>query len=129
MQISISQSSTSTLPRSNSYLRVQYLQYFNQRVSNNICCCAPCCGAVPLRRRPCCNRSICPTCRDTAANLLHAAGQIDGRTDRQIDGRTPYCYIDPASDTMRAVRKMHKLELPYRVCTVKLSQIKSQSTV
>ena len=52
-----------------------------------------------------------------AANLLHAAGQIDGGT--------PYCYIDPAS----AVRKMHKLELPYRICTVTLSQIKSQSTV
>ena len=89
-----------------------------KRVSNNICCCAACCGAVPLRRRPCCNPSICPTCRDTAANLLHAAGQIDRRTDRQINGRTPYCYIDPASNTMPAVRKMHKLELPYRICTV-----------
>jgi len=60
-----------------------------KRCTARIFCCAPCCGPVLLRCRPCSNRSISPTHRagPTAANppRAAAAGELeDRRTDRTV---------------------------------------------
>ena len=68
--------------------------------TTRICCCTPCCGPMLLRRRPCSNWSISPTC------LVHsskpAARCYSGRMG-QTDWQTPYRYIDPVRHTMPAV--------------------------
>ena len=70
----------------------------------------PACAAVrrvrcfPLMlgaRRLLVRRYLLPAERP-AANSLHAAAAVH-RRDRQTDGRTPYCYTDPAPHTMRTV--------------------------
>ena len=70
----------------------------------------PACAAVrrvrclPLMlgaRRLLVRRYLLPAERP-AANSLHAAAAVH-RRDRQADGRTPYCYTDPAPHTMRTV--------------------------
>ena len=55
-----------------------------KRGTARICCCAPCCGPVLLRHRPCSSRSISPTRRahssKPAARFCSGGiGQTDGR--------------------------------------------------
>ena len=57
-----------------------------KRGTARICCCAPCCGPVLLRHRPCSSRSISPTRRahssKPAARFCSGGiGQTDGQTD------------------------------------------------
>jgi len=56
-----------------------------KRVCARICCWAPCCCPVLLRRWPCSNRYLLPA-GPTAANPPHAAAA--GEWDRQTEGRT-----------------------------------------
>jgi len=61
--------------------------------------------ALPTFARHCCNdRSISPAQR--AHGCTPAEGLLPwahAGTDRETDGQTPYCFIDPAPHTMRAV--------------------------
>jgi len=61
-------------------------------------------------------------------NCIKAAPPLfqPGQIDEQTDGRTPYCYIDPASHTMRAVPAANNIISnirPHRMQIIRCGQL------
>jgi len=70
-----------------------------QRDTARICCCAPCCSPVKLRRRPCSNWYLLPEGAAATATRRTRLQWVNGTNS----GRSPYRYIESAPHIMRSV--------------------------